>query len=74
MTGFYKSIVDFNTKCIQCQEVKPKIAIDTTGPYPTSYNGNKYLTTVIDLLTSYPEAYWEPDKSAETVAKVWMTS
>ena len=47
-----------------------KIAIGTTGPHPTSYNGNKYLMTVMDLLTLYPEAYQVHDRSAEIVAKV----
>ena len=39
--------------------------MDTTGLYPTSYKENKYLLTVMDLLTLYPEAYQVPDKSAE---------
>ena len=47
-----------------------KIAIDITGCYLTSYNGSNYLITIMDLLTSYPEAYPVPGKSAETVAKV----
>ena len=84
--GLYKSIVDFNAKCLPCQEVNwkqetylmqesqlprypwDKIAIDTTGLYTSSNNGNKYLITVMDVLNSYPEAYPAPDKSAETAA------
>ena len=47
-----------------------KITIDTRGPYPTSYHGNKYLITVIDFFTSYPDVYPLPDISAGTIAKV----
>ena len=45
------------------------IAIGTTGPFPISYNGNRYLITVMNLLTSHPETYPVLDKSAEIVAK-----
>ena len=45
-----------------------KIAIDITGPYLTSYNRTKYLITVMDLITLYPDAYLVPDKPAETIA------
>ena len=47
-----------------------KMAINTTGPYPTSYNGKKYLITEMDLLNSYTEGYMVPYKSPESVATV----
>ena len=47
-----------------------KLAIDTIRPYPTSYNGNKYLIIVMYLFTLHPETYTVPDTSAQTVANV----
>ena len=44
------------------------IAIDICGPFPTSAEGNKYVITVIDLLTKFVEAKPSPDKSAKSVA------
>lgn len=49
-----------------------KVAIDTCGPYPESHNGNKYLITMIDMYSGWPEMYPVPDKSAETVAHVML--
>ena len=49
---------------------RDKIATDTRGAYPISYNRNKYLIRVMDLWISYPETYSLPDKSVGTVAKM----
>ena len=48
------------------------IAIDTCGPFPETHRGNKYLITVIDHLTCWPEAFSVPNKTAETVARVLL--
>ena len=47
-----------------------KCAIDTSGPYPTSLSGNKYIVSFIDLFSGYPEALACPDKSAQTIANL----
>ena len=46
-----------------------KIAVDMCGPYPDSLDGNKYLLTVIDTYTGWPEMFAVEDKRAETVGK-----
>lgn len=43
-----------------------KIALDVSGPYPTSLSGNKYIVSFIDLYSGYPEAFAVPYKSADT--------
>ena len=49
-----------------------KIAIDTSGPFTTTHSGNKYIVTIVCLLTNWPEAYPVPDKSAECVAEILL--
>ena len=49
-----------------------QIAIDTCGPFPESYNGNRYIINVIDLFSGWPESFATKSKSAETVAQILM--
>ena len=49
-----------------------QIAIDTSGPFPESYNGNRYIINVIDMFSGWPESFATRSKSAETVAKILM--
>ena len=49
------------------------IAIDTIGKLPTTSSGNKYAQTCIDLLTSYIIAVPMPDKTAESIIKVYLS-
>ena len=44
-----------------------KIAIDLVTECETSSSGNKYIFTIIDHLTGWPEAFPIPDKSADTI-------
>ena len=44
-----------------------KIGLDVSGPYPTSFSGNKYIVGLIDLYIGYPEAFAVPDKSAASI-------
>ena len=46
------------------------VGIDTCGPFPSSAKGNKYIVTVVDHFSSWPEAYAVPDKTAETIASL----
>ena len=52
------------TRVGECFE---KIAIDLTGPHPTSKSGNNYILTVIDLFSKYAEAI--PIRNKETITR-----
>ena len=45
-----------------------RILIDIVGPLPRTHSGNRYLLTLMDLSTRYPEAYALKEISASTVA------
>ena len=47
-----------------------RIAVDITGPFVKSAQGNKYLLVVMDYYTKWPEAYPLPNQEATTVARV----
>lgn len=53
------------------------IHVDIVGPLPTSSEGFRYLVTVIDRRTHWPEAFPTRDITADTVAKIiyegWIT-
>ena len=44
-----------------------KIAIDLVTECETSNLGNKHILTIIDCLTGWPEAFFIPDMSADTL-------
>ena len=44
-----------------------KISIDLVTECETSTSGNKHILTIINHLTSWPEAFPIPDKSADTI-------
>ena len=47
-----------------------RVALDLVGPiYPVSDKGNRYILTLIDYATRYPEAVALPDIKTETVAE-----
>ena len=48
------------------------IGIDTCGPFPVSGNGNKYVCTIVDHFSGWPEAWAIPDKSAATIARLLL--
>ena len=41
-----------------------KMALDLSGPYPTTMSGNRYIVSFIDIYSGWPEAYAVPDKAA----------
>ena len=47
-----------------------KLSMDISGPYPTSLSGNRYILSVVDHYTGWPEAFAIPDKSAQSVAHI----
>ena len=54
-------------------EPMERVAMDISGPWPTSLSGNKYILVVTDHLTRWSEAYPIPDQEARTVAEVFVT-
>ena len=46
-----------------------RIAMDIIGPLLRSNNGNKYILTICDYATRYPEAIPIPNTEATTIAK-----
>lgn len=47
------------------------IHLDIVGPLPPS-NGNKYIVTIVDRFTRWPEAYPIPEMTATTIAKTFV--
>lgn len=67
----------YNTKpLLQETDIPPfpfaKIAVDLSGPYPTSLSGNRYIITFLDLYSNYPEAFAVPDKSAANIVQLLL--
>ncbi|CAH1243923.1 GIN1 [Branchiostoma lanceolatum] len=50
-----------------------RIGIDIVGPLQRSNSGNKFILTMVDHATRYPEAIPLPSTEAERVAKALMT-
>jgi transposase InsO family protein len=50
-----------------------RVAMDISGPWPASENGNKYILVVTDHFTRWSEAYPIPDQEARTVAEVFVS-
>jgi len=47
-----------------------RVAVDLVGPiFPPADRGNKYILTMMDYITRYPEAVPLKDTQAETVAE-----
>ena len=49
-----------------------KITIDLVTECNTSTSGNKYILTIIDHLTGWPEAYPIPDKTDDTIVSTFI--
>lgn len=57
---------------IKCGFPLERFGIDCVGPLPTTENGNKYITVVIDYFTKYPFSFASSDIKAETIADKLM--
>ena len=77
----YRDIANFVNHCDLCRAKKMRkvqvpeylfeiVGIDTCGPFPTSAKGNEYIITTVGHLSSRPEAYAVPDKTAEIIASL----
>jgi hypothetical protein len=51
-----------------------RIAIDVTGPFPLSDEGNRYILIVMDYFTKLPEVYAIPNQEASIVAEVLVAN
>jgi hypothetical protein len=49
-------------------DVWKQIGIDLIGPFPETRRGNKYIITITDYFSKWPEAGALPDKTAIGVA------
>ena len=49
-----------------------KIAIDLVTECNVSSSGNKHILTITDHLTGWPDAFPIPDKSADTIASMFI--
>lgn len=49
-----------------------RVAIDVFGPLPLTEKGNRYVLTVVDFFTKWPEAIPLPNQQAETVAQALL--
>ena len=49
-----------------------RICLDIVGPFPESWNRNKYGLVVTDYFTKYVEIYAIPNQEASTIASVLM--
>ena len=49
-----------------------RIAIDLVTEGKTSTLGNRYIPTIIDHHTGWPEAFPIPDKSADTIVLAFL--
>ena len=45
-----------------------QVGIDLIGPLPVTPRGNKYVVTLVDYFSKWPEASALPDKNATGVA------
>ena len=54
--------------CIHCL-ILLQVGIDLIGPLPTTTKGNKYVVTLVEYFSKWPEAAPLQDKSAASVAQ-----
>jgi transposase InsO family protein len=61
------------TRPIVCDKPMECWCMDFVGPLPETRSGNKYILTMCDMFSKWPEAVALPDQSAESVAKAVMS-
>jgi len=49
-----------------------RLCVDVMGPYRVTSNGNRYLITVLDQFTKWPEALPVPNVRSETIASTLL--
>ena len=48
------------------------VSLDIVGPFTTTYSGNRYILTIMDEFTKWPELFAIPDQTAETISKIFV--
>ena len=64
------SLPSTNDEILECPF--DKITIDLVTKCKTSTSGNKHILTIIDHLTSWPEAFPIPDKSSDIIVSTFI--
>lgn len=54
--------------CHCCSYVILQVGIDLVGPLPRTAKGNRYIVTLVDYFSKWPEAEAVTNKSANSVA------
>jgi hypothetical protein len=54
---------------IPVDQILGMVGIDVAGPFPKSKQGNRYVLSVVDHLSLWPEAYPMPNKKADTIRR-----
>lgn len=54
--------------CSNYKYITLQVGIDLIGPLPVTPRGNKYVVTLVDYFSKWPEASALPDKNATGVA------
>ncbi|KAG8239233.1 hypothetical protein J437_LFUL012557 [Ladona fulva] len=49
-----------------------RVSMDIVGPISSTYKGNRYILTLQDVFTKYPEAIALPNQKPETVARAFV--
>ena len=75
ISSYPSNVIDFNQK-VQAYPLQmmenlecpfDKITVDLVTECKLSTSGNKHILTIIDHLTSWPEAFPIPDESSDTI-------
>ena len=53
---------------VGCILIHIQVGVDIVGPLPVTARGNRYIVTLVDYFSKWPEAEPLPNKSAKEVA------
>ena len=65
----YMQLISINQPLLTIESFHVKVGIDLIGPLPETKAGNRYIITLVDYFSKWPEAEALPDKGAKGVAQ-----